>query len=179
MFEFGDNHPVLGTAMLFVGLGIYMWIKYLIDSRRGINSKAYYRVMEILKKVIPTVEEYVPVYAYWVENSRWLGKYYAVGITDDKLYVVPLHISKKEIDYSESFVIMKSSLGKINSGNTGCSIRNVYLYDRKQQEIIRFDVDEKNTRMDKAYPLNLTQTEEFHAFFAKLDSWKKEIEGVL
>ncbi len=28
--------------------------------------------------------------------------------------------------------------------------------------------------MDKAYPVNITQTEEFHAFFAKLDEWKNK-----
>lgn len=175
MFDFMDNHPMLTLGIIFGGIIVYYWAKCLIDSKKGINSQARYKVLEILKKVIPVEEKYVPVYAYWVQGSRMIssGKYYAMGITDDKLYVVPLYIAGEEIGYKESFVITRDSLGKIDSGKPGGGIRFVYLYDKNQKEIFKFTVDEKNTKLDTVYPVNITQTEEFHAFFAKLDEWEK------
>ncbi len=50
-----------------------------------------------------------------------------MGITDDRLYIVPLYIAGGEIGY---------------------------------KEIFKFTVDIKNTKLDKTYPVNITQTEE-------------------
>ncbi len=177
MFDFMDNHPMLILGIIFGGIIIYYCAKYWINSKNGINSQARYKVLEILKKVIPEQEQYVPVYAYWVQGSRMIshGQYYAMGITDDRLYIVPLYIAGEEMGYKESFVITRDSLGKIDSGKPGGGMRFVTLYDKNQKEIFKFTVDEKNTKLDKAYPVNITQTEEFHAFFAKLDEWGKNI----
>ncbi len=174
MFDFMDNHPMLILGIIFGGIIVFYLVKYLIDSKKGINSQARYKVLEILKRVIPVEEKYVPVYAYWVQGTRRIsyGKYYAMGITDDRLYIVPLHIAGEEIGYKGSFVITRDSLGKIDSGKPGGGMRFVSLYDKNQKEIFKFIVDPKNTKLDRAYPVNITQTEEFHAFFAKLDEWK-------
>ncbi len=175
MFDFMDNHPMLTLAIVFMGIIVYYVTKYFIDSRNGINSRERYKVMEILKKVIPVEEKYVPVYADWIQSSGRIssGKYYAMGITDDKLYIVPLCIAGEEIGYKESFVITRDSLGKIDSGKPGGGMRFVHLYDKNRKEIFKFVVSEKNTKLDKAYPVNITQTEEFHAFLTKLDEWEK------
>ncbi len=177
MFDFMDNHPMLMLGIIFGGIIAYYLAKYWLDSKKGTDSQARYKVLEILKKVIPAEEKYVPVYAYWVDGSRRIlhGKYYALGITDDKLYIVPLYIAGEEIGYKESFVITRDRLGKIDSGKPGGGMRFVYLYDKSKKEIFKFTVDIKNTKLDKAYPVNITQTEEFHAFFAKLDEWKTEL----
>jgi len=174
MFDFMDNHPMLILGIIFGGITAYYLAKYLLDSKKGIDSQAHYKVLDILKKVIPSEEKYIPVYAYWVEGSRRIshGTYYAMGITDDKLYIVPLYIAGEEIGYKESFVITRDSLGKIDSGKPGGGMRFVYLYDKNKNMIFKFTVDEKNTKLDKAYPVNIAQTEEFHAFFAKLDEWE-------
>jgi len=172
-----DNHLMSTLGIIFGGIIAYYWAKYLIDSNKGINSQARYKVLEILKKMIPAEEKYVPVYAYWQQGSRMIssGKYYAMGITDDRLYIVPLYIAGEEIGYKDSYVITRDSLGKIDSGKSGGSMRFVYLYDKNQKEIFKFTVDEKNTKLDKSYPVNITQTSEFYAFFAKLDEWKNNI----
>ena len=181
MFDFMDNHPILTLEIIFGGIIVYYLANYLIDSKKGIHSQARYKVLEILKKVIPAEKKYVPVYAYWVQGSKRIlsSKYYAMGITDDRLYIVPLYIAGKEIGYKESFVITRDSLGKIDSGKPGGSMRFVFLYDKNQKEIFKFTVDEKNTKLNKTYPVNITQTEEFHAFFAKLDEWEKALQLVV
>ncbi len=177
MFDFMDKHPMLILAIVFIGIIVYYVTKYFVDCKKGVDSQARYRVLEILKEVVPAEEQYVPVYANLIFTSKSIssGKYYALGITDDKLYVVPLHIASEEIGYQDSYVIMRDSLGKIDSGTPGGGLRFVYLYDKNQKEIIKFEVAEKNTKLDKAYPVNITQTEEYHAFFAKLDEWKNNM----
>jgi len=174
MFDFMDKHPMLILATVFVGIIVYYVTKYFVDCKKGVDSQARYKVLEILKEVIPVGEIYVPVYAYLVFTSKSIpsGKYYALGITDDKLYVVPLYIAGEEIGYKDSYTITRDNLGKIDSGTSG-GLRFVCLYDKNKKEIIKFEVAEKNTKLDKAYPVNITQTDEFHAFFAKLDEWKK------
>ncbi len=176
MFDFMDNHPMLFLGIIFGSIIVYYVTKYFIDCKKGVDSQARCKVLEILKKVIPVEEKYVPVYAYWIQSTKMIssGKYYALGITDDKLYIVPLYLAGEEIGYKESFVITRDSLGKIDSGKPGGGMRFVYLYDKNRKEIFKFTVDIKNTKLDKAYPVNITQTEEFHAFFAKLDEWKNK-----
>ncbi len=173
MFEFIDNHPMLSLGIVAGLIIVYYMTKYFIDGKKGVDSQARFKVLEILKKVIPVEEEYVPVYAYWAQSTRWSksSKYYALGITDDKLYVVPLYIAGEELGYKDSFVITRDNLGKIDSGKPGGGMRFVYLYDKNQKEIFKFTVDIKNTKLDREYPVNITQTEEFHAFFAKLEEW--------
>ncbi len=176
MFDFTDNYPVLSFGIIFGSIIIYYVTKYFIDGKKGVDSQEHYKVLEILKKVIPVEEDYVPVYAYWDQSGRWIksGKFYAMGITDDRLYIVPLYIAGEEIGYKESLVITRDSLGKIDSGKPGGGMRFVYLYDKNGKEIFRFTVDINNTKLDKACPVNITQTEEFHAFFAKLEEWENK-----
>ncbi len=177
MFDFMDNHPMLILGIIFGGVIAYYLAKYWLDGKKGTDSQERYKVLQILKEVIPAEEKYVPVYAYWEDGSRRIlhCKYYAMGITDDKLYIVPLYIAGEEIGYKESFVITRDRLGKIDSGKPGGGMRFVSLYDKNQKEIFKFTVDIKNTKLNKAYPVNITQTEEFHAFFAKLDEWKTKL----
>lgn len=174
MFDFIDNHPVLSFYIIFGSIIVYYVTKYFIDGKKGVDSQERHKVLEILKKVIPVEEDYVPVYAYWALSYKTIGKYYALGITENKLYVIPLYIAGDEIGYKDSFVITRDSLGKIDSGKPGGGMRFVYLYDKNQKEIFKFTVDIKNTKLAKSDPVNITQTEEFHAFFEKLEEWENK-----
>ena len=174
MFDFMDKHPMLMLGLFLAAFLLYSLIKYLYDKQKGKNSEERRRVLEILKAVIPVEESYVPVYAYWTEHYGKSSKswYYAMGITDEKLYVVPLHIAGKVIGYDKSFVIHKNSLGKVDSGKAGGTVRYVKLYDQDQKEFLKFEVNEVNTKMDKTMPFNIVQVEDFRAFAKKLDEWK-------
>ena len=175
MFEFIDNYPVLAFVIMVSGIVAFFYSKFMIDCKLGENSQAYYKVLAVLKKLIPAEEQYIPVYAYWEYSGKYIssGKYYAVGITDNKLYIVPLYIAGDVIGYNRSFVITRDNLGKIDSGKPGGSMRFVFLYDKNQKEIFRFMINEKNTKLNKANPVNIVQIEEYHAFFVKLNEWEK------
>lgn len=164
---------VLGAIV--IGIIASVIIKDAVGIKKGVNSKERFRVLEILKEVIPTGENYVPIYAYQEIRYKRPCEYYALGITDDKLYIVPLQITKKEISYKNSFVVTRGSVGKITLGKPGGSTQFVWLYDKKQNEIIRFVVEENNTKISRTFPVNITQKEEYRAFLAKLHEWQKHI----
>ncbi len=42
MFDFMDNYPMLTLEIVFGGIIAYYLAKYLIDSKKGINSQARY-----------------------------------------------------------------------------------------------------------------------------------------
>lgn len=164
---------VLGAIV--IGIIASVIIKDAVGIKKGVNSKERFRVLEILKEVIPTGENYVPIYAYQEIRYKRPCEYYALGITDDKLYIVPLQITKKEISYKNSFVVTRGSVGKITLGKPGGSTQFVWLYDKKQNEIIRFVVEENNTKISRTFPVNITQKEEYRAFLEKLHEWQKHI----
>lgn len=164
---------ILGAAV--VGTIVSVVLRDRIGIKKGVNSKERYRVLEILKEVIPTGEKYVPIYAYQEIRHKRPCEYYALGITDEKLYIVPLQITKKEISYKSGFVITRDSIGKIACGKPGGSMQFVWLYDKNQNEIIRFVAEENNTKISRTFPVNITQKEEYHAFLTKLEEWKNNI----
>lgn len=173
LFDFMDRHPMLILGAIVVAIFAYTVIKYFIDAKKGVNSEERKKVLEILKKVVSAEEMYVPVYSYWTEHYGNSAKcwYYAMGITEEKLYVVPLHIAGKEIGYDKTYVVTKDSLGKIDSGKPGGPAHYIHLYDKNQKEFLKFIVEEKNTKMDKTCPVNIVQKEECRAFMEKLEQW--------
>ncbi len=163
---------ILGAAVL--GTVASVILRDIIGVKKGVNSKERFRVLEILKEVIPAGEKYVPIYAYQEIRHKRPCEYYALGITDDKLYIVPLQIKKKEISYKNGFVITRGSIGKIVCGKPGGSTQFVWLYDKEQKEIIRFVAEKNNTKISRTFPVNITQTEEYHAFLEKLEEWRTD-----
>ncbi len=135
---------ILGAAVAAIIVSVLF--RDWIGAKIGVNSKERFRVLEILKEVIPAGENYVPIYAYQEIRHKRPSEYYALGITDDKLYIVPLQITKKEISYKGGFVITRSSIGKIVCGKSGGSMQFVWLYDENQNEIIRFVAEEKTQK---------------------------------
>ncbi len=83
------------------------------------------------------------------ENLKWYGEQY---------------MKKSQPDITQS--------NNVNSGEAGL---DTYIPPAGGggTTSTKFTVDIKNTKLDKAYPVNITQTEEFHAFFEKLEGWKK------
>lgn len=164
---------ILGAAVL--GTIASVILRDIVGIKKGVNSKERFRVLEILKEVIPAGEKYVPIYAYQEIRHRRPCEYYALGITDDNLYIVPLQIAKKEINYKNGFVIARGNIGKIVCGKPGGSMQFVWLYDKEQNEIIRFVAEKNNTKISRTFPVNIAQAEEYHAFLEKLEEWRKSI----
>lgn len=172
-----NEHPVLLFVIMVVIIGIIIWIKARIDEKKGINSPEKQRVKEILQKIMMKQEdydEYIPVYAY---RRRTYGRsvqswHYAIALTKNRLYAVPLIFGDKEIGHSKEIVIPKEYLGKIVSGKPGDPLQFLQFFDKEQNLILEITVEEKNTKLDKTYPVNITQIEEVRASMQIIEQWK-------
>lgn len=175
-----NKHPVLLFVIVVVIIVAIIWIKSRIDEKKGINSPEKQRIKEILQTIMMKQEdydEYIPVYAY---RRRQYGRsvqgwYYAIALTKNKLYAVPLTFGDKEIGHSKEIVIPKEYLGKITSGKPGDPLQCLKFFDKDQNLILEVIVEEKNTKFDKTYPVNIMQIEEVRAFMKIIDQWQAEL----
>lgn len=174
-----NEHPVLMFFGAFAIIVLIIWIKSCIDEKKGINSPEKQKVKEILQKIMQEYEdfrEYVPVYAYKREDHARSSRcwYYAIALTVDKMYVVPLIFGDKEIGHSKAVVIEKEITGNIDTGKPGGPIYFVEISDNNGNVILDFRLEEKNTKLDKTYPVNITQVEDARSFMQILEQWKQK-----
>lgn len=176
--KFIESHPVLLLVIAFAVIFTFICIKSSIDEKKGENSAEKEKVKSIIRSVISEKEDYVPVYAYRrFKISRYSTKcwYYALGLTAEKMYVVPLIFGESEIGHSNATVIEKESLSKIECDNLGATTHNLKFFDKNQEIILDAWVSEVNTKFDKTYPVNITQKEEAKAFMKIIEQWINEI----
>lgn len=177
MDRFMEEHPVLLFAIVFGIAFVFGWIKISIDEKKGINSEEKEKLQKILCAVIPEYEEYTPVYAYLRRNVGnsvrcW---YYAIGLTMEKMYIVPLTFAGNEIGYGDTIVIPKENLKKIDYGKLGGTVHELKFFDKNEKNILELTVEERNTKLDKTYPVNIMQADETRAFMQKIEQWSKDI----
>lgn len=171
-----NEHPVLMFFGAFVIVYIIISIKTSIDEKKGIDSPEKRKVKEILQKIMQEHEdfrEYASVYAYRREHHARSVRcwYYAIALTVDKMYVVPLIFGDKEIGHSDTIVIEKEYVGKVEKDKPGCPIQFLKFFDNNQKIILEVTLEEKNTKLDKTYPVNIVQEEEARAFMKILEQW--------
>lgn len=165
-------------AVIVIGvLIIAVVIKMHFDEMKGIDSEEKRKVAEIVRKVVPEGEEYTAAYAYWEKNMKnsktcW---FYAIGFNSERIYVVPLSITKDEIGYSNSFVIEKSRLGIVNGSRNKNTVTWAEFYDEEQKHILSIWVRESNTKDSKCYPVNIQQKEETVKFGQLVNQWMDEV----
>lgn len=175
-----DNHPVLSFVILVAVIAIIIWIKSRIDEKKGINSPEKQRVKEILQKIMQEQEdydEYIPIYAYRRQKYGRIVEswYYAIALTESRMYAVPLIFGNKEIGHSKVGVISKESLSKIDTGKPGDALQHLKFYDQNKDVIFEVTVEEKNTKFDKTYLVNIMQIEEARAFVERIRQWQRQV----
>lgn len=157
----------------------YLDQKVRPDEKMGENSSEKETLRRILQVVVPPGETYTPVYGYWMmHNGRNLKKcwYYAIGLTAEKMYIVPLTFAGKEIGYGKTMVLCREQIGSIDSGKPGGKIHFLKFMDQNQKKIFEVIVEESNTKMDQLYPVNIRQVEETREFMEKIQQWNHQRE---
>lgn len=168
-----EEHPVLLFFLLFLSMLIFEYIRTFFNEKKGINSKERQNILDILRTTIPETEAYIPVYAHWTNQycKSTNSVHYALGLTAEKLYIIPLQIAGNVIGYSTFSIIEKGSYKKLDCGKPGGPIHFVHFYDHENNIIFKFMLDEKNTKLSKGYPVNITQVEEVRNFMEQLEKW--------
>lgn len=173
-----EKYAVLLFVGIFVVGFIVMWIKASLDEKKGEKSNEKETVRNIIRRIVPQGEDYIPVYAYWrsTASSRYVKSYrcFAIGLTKDKMYVAPLTIAGNTIGYDTPIVIAKEEVGKIELNEPDSAIHFVKIYDTNGTLLLDCSVSEKNTKIDKSYPVNITQPDEAGAFRERLEEWKRQ-----
>lgn len=88
---------------------------------------------------------------------------------------MPLIFGNKEIGHSKKIIIPKEYLGKISSNKPSDPLQHLKFFDKEQNLILEVIVEEKNTKLDKTYPVNIVQIEEVRAFMQIIEQWKAEL----
>lgn len=171
-----EEHAVLlffGTILI---ISVIVWIKMHFDEKKGENSQEKAMVKKILQTVIPEYAECTPVYAYWRLNTgRHVTKcwYYAIGLTMEKMYIIPLIFADKEMGYGQPMVLLKEQIGAVDCGKPGGTMHFLKFMDKNQNKIFEVIVEESNTKIDKTYPVNIRQIEETREFMKKIQQWSQ------
>lgn len=165
------------TKNVFVVSVLIILIKSHFDEKKGIDSPEKRKIGEILQKIMQEhkeIREYISVYAYQREDHARSVRcwYYAIALTADKMYVVPLIFGDKEIGHSQAIVIERDLVDKIDTGKPGGPIYFIKCLDGSGNVLLDFRLEEKNTKLDKTYPVNIVQVEEARAFVKVLEHWK-------
>lgn len=170
-----QKNPILLFVSLILFIAVVVWIKMMMDEKKGQNSPEKEMIQKILQAVVPETEIYTPVYGYWRMHTGSYSRkcwYYAIGLTMEKMYIVPLIFAGKEIGYGQPMVLCKEQIGNIDCGKPGGRIHFLKFMDKNQKKIFEVIVEESNTKLDKTYPVNIMQVEETRAFMEKLEQWK-------
>ena len=173
-----EEHAVALFFGIFALIFLFVWIKTLFDEKKGINSPEKLAVNRILQALVPEYTQSVPVYAYWRLNTgrhSYKCWYYALALTTTKLYIVPLVFAGTEVGHGQPVVISKEQLGSVDCGKPGGKMHFIKLMDKNQNKILELIVEERNTKLDKTYPVNIMQEEETRAFMQRLEQWQNEI----
>lgn len=174
-----EDYAVLLFIGIFVLVFVILWIKTSFEEKKGVNSQEKAAVNRILQTVVPEYAQSVPVYAYWRLNTgrhSYKCWYYALALTTERLYIVPLVFSGTEVGHGQPVVIMKEQLGAVDCGKPGGRMHFIKLMDKNNNKILEMVVEERNTKLDKTYPVNIMQEEETRAFMQRLEQWSSEIQ---
>lgn len=171
--------PIVLVIIAFFGVSfIVLLIREDYHEKKARSGEDMNRLKEMLKEVVPDLENYIPAYGIW-ELEKFYGGYertyfwyYAIAFNDDRIYAVKLKNVKGRLEPEGDFVVEKSQVGMVNGGMHS---NWMSLYDKKGQEIMTLIVAEENLRDDKDHPVNIIQTEAARAFEALVAKWTEDI----
>ena len=166
---------------LLVVIFIFVTIKDKINRKKAETSGDKEAVLNIMKKVVPDLENYVGAYGRW-EWTTYQGRsqrtsywYYGVAFNNERIYVVPLSCEAGDFSYSGSFCIEKKDVAIVNSKKGAAWVE---LYDMHQKELLSLMVLAENLKDDKYHPVNILQPDAEKAFIEWKDRWMDEINPI-
>lgn len=169
---------IVGGVVFFGVIVVYVLIHDHFNTKKANTGEDMNRLKDILRGVVPDLENYTPAYATW-EVTRYYGKrsetsywYYGIAFNDDRIHVVQLENTTGEIRGANSFVVEKSRLGMVNSKP---GMNWMSLYDEDGEEIVTLMVLKENLKDDSFHPVNIIQNQEAEAFWNLVTKWVEEV----
>lgn len=150
-----------------------------IKVRDNIDSREKKEIAQIVRQRVPDDAEYTPLYAYWYETSprSYKCEYYAIGFSNEKLYVTPVtYVKRKAKAAPDTFIIEKKNLGRIETLRDCGPVNRMVFYDRNYKKILSIWVERSNIKLDSCNPVNIRQRDEAMSFINMIcRQWKEEV----
>lgn len=169
---------VVGVVAVIAVATVYVLIHDHKNTKLANTGEDKNRLKEILRGVVPDLENYTTAYASW-QITKYYGRrsettywYYGIAFNDDRIHVVQLENTTGQIRGANSFVVEKSRLGMVNSKP---GLNWMSLYDEDGDEIVSLMVVKENLKDDSFHPVNIIQGEEAEAFQALVTKWLEDV----
>ncbi len=169
---------IVCVVAVFAVATVYVLIHDHKNTKLANTGEDKNRLKEILRGVVPDLENYTSAYASW-QITKYYGKrsettywYYGIAFNDDRIHVVQLENTTGQIRGANSFVVEKSRLGMVNSKP---GLNWMSLYDEDGDEIVTLMVVKENLKDDSFHPVNIIQGEEAEAFQALVTKWLEDV----
>ncbi len=169
---------IVCVVAVFAVATVYVLIHDHKNTKLANTGEDKNRLKEILRGVVPDLENYTSAYASW-QITKYYGKrsettywYYGIAFNDDRIHVVQLENTTGQIRGANSFVVEKSRLGMVNSKP---GLNWMSLYDEDGDEIVTLMVVKENLKDDSFHTVNIIQGEEAEAFQALVTKWLEDV----
>ena len=169
---------IVCVVAVFAVATVYVLIHDRKNTKLANTGEDKNRLKEILRGVVPDLENYTSAYAFW-QITKYYGRrsettywYYGIAFNDDRIHVVQLENTTGQIRGANSFVVEKSRLGMVNSKP---GLNWMSLYDEDGDEIVTLMVVKENLKDDSFHPVNIIQGEEAEAFQALVTKWLEDV----
>lgn len=126
---------------------------------------------------IPSDDESLDiVYAYEYRSTRYssIYSYYAIGIGEDNLYVVPFIVGTSGIGYEDGYYYEKKNLGYIKRNGEDDKWQFYELQNKEKRTLFQFHVEADNKKL-WGNPFAIRQGKEAEAFYYSIEQWMLEI----
>lgn len=115
------------------------------------------------------------VYAYEYSSGKSTpNSYYAIGIGEHNLYVVPFIVGTSGIGYEDGYYYEKKNLGYIKRNGEDDKWQFYELQDKEKRTLFRFFVEADNKKLWGS-PFAICQGKEAEAFYHSIEQWMLEI----
>ena len=174
-----DKQKIILVVLMFVGIGIFVFIKEHINEKKARTGEDLAKVRLVLSRLLPDSTSYTTAYATYMSDQsvgNRISKYYyhyAIAFKPGSLFVVPIKYSGGEISFQGSGTMLtKDNLGKLKPKGDSCA-----FFDKSGKELCAFCVYASNTRQDKYQPFNIQQKEQAAAYEEFLKDLISQVNG--
>lgn len=171
---------VILIGILVLGYVLYVLIRMNREERLGIDSEEKVLIAKTVVARSDGRERVIPLYAYHdvsIPSKYYKRKnclYYAMGISDERIYITQFIVNKGELSFERTGIIHKSDLSWIE-GTKEYRSQMRFVFNLKNGNKFVWYIDESNVKVDRKCKVNIQQKEEMQAAYEIIGRWMSEV----
>lgn len=173
-----DSAIIVGVAFLI--LTVYGLKQMREDKKIGMDSDEKRLIATAVRTRSFGEEKIIPLYAYHditIPSKHYKKKnvlYYAVGVSEERIYVTQFRIVDGNISFGETNIIEKSNVKWLEGSDSYLSVMGfVFNFYNGEKFVCYFD--ESNIKGYEICPVNIQQKKEMQEAYEILGRWMKEV----